>query len=155
VYLRQHVPTAHFLRAGQARQMCSSAPSSPWRAAAQIVGQVQGSDTDSQSKSWAKSCDLGLPCETHLRLQASVGPPKGEGTTSQLMSQPPMPRLVFCCVAGVSVKLHRAAILPGYARRRHHASRHLAPRVHMNSRRRQARMVGAALVCDNLAIALP
>jgi hypothetical protein len=33
----------------------------------QIVGQVQASDRDSQSKCWAKSHNLGRPCETHLR----------------------------------------------------------------------------------------
>ena len=33
---------------------------------AQIVGQVQASDRDFQSKHWAKSRNLGQPCETHL-----------------------------------------------------------------------------------------
>jgi hypothetical protein len=39
---------------------------------ARIVDQVQAFDRDSQSKRWAKSRDVGQPCETHLRPQLNL-----------------------------------------------------------------------------------
>jgi hypothetical protein len=39
---------------------------------AQIVGQVQASSTDSQSKGWTMARDSGQPCETHLDVEEAL-----------------------------------------------------------------------------------